>query len=411
MTSVSGSRPGLVSRIDQRRRVRGSSLAATFHTKTIGSRPGNRDGRTDDVAEQQLRFLTPGADPWRVADDLHGSITNFEPGVTHQPDAFREQRRTGRPCPLRAISPEHRTQIAELGRAQQRVAQGMTGDVGVRVPRATIHAVPPQPSNPALAARLDGVDVDTGANTRNEHAPSLGRTPVAILSRIMGQTVAVVLAGGRGTRVAAGRNKVLIEVAGRAVIDWSVRAFADAPEISRTILVAHPDDIAELERLALDYPSVTVIAGGKERADSERAALEHVRADIVGGNVSAVLLHDGARPCVSTSLIRKTSSVAMDCGVLPALPAPRLARIQDGVLHPAPGRLLRAQTPQGAPGAWLLAAYDEALRDGFTGTDTASYLEQAGYPVRVVAGEPANLKVTYSADLERAATILTGRGR
>lgn len=195
----------------------------------------------------------------------------------------------------------------------------------------------------------------------------------------MSTTAAVVLAGGRGTRVGAGRNKVLIEVAGRAVIDWSVRAFATSTAIERTVLVAHPDDLAELQELVAGYRAVTVINGGKERADSERAALEHLREDINSGTIDAVLLHDGARPCVSETLIRRAAEVAAECGVLPALEAPPLARAVDGVLRREPGHLMRAQTPQGGPAPWLLAAYDAALRDGFTGTDTASYLEQAGH--------------------------------
>lgn len=201
---------------------------------------------------------------------------------------------------------------------------------------------------------------------------------------------------------------MLIEVAGRAVIDWSVRAFATSSVIERTVLVAHPEDLAELEDLVAGYHGVTVISGGKERADSERAALDHLRDDIHAGSIDSVLLHDGARPCVSDSLIRQAAEVAPECGVLPALQAPPLARVVDGVLRPEPGQLMRAQTPQGGPAAWLLAAYDAALRDGFTGTDTASYLEQAGFRVRVIAGDPANLKVTYREDLDRAADTLAG---
>lgn len=222
----------------------------------------------------------------------------------------------------------------------------------------------------------------------------------------MGQTVAVVLAGGRGKRVGADRNKVLIEVAGRTVIEWSVRAFASHPAIERTILVAHPDDAAELRVIAAAYGDVTVIGGGAERADSERAALDHLRRDITDGALDAVLIHDGARPCISARLIASTATMATECGVLPALPTPPLATIERGILQPVDGRLVRAQTPQGAPASWLLRAYDEARDEGFTGTDTASYLEHAGFTVRVIDGERSNIKVTYRQDLEAAAELL-----
>lgn len=224
----------------------------------------------------------------------------------------------------------------------------------------------------------------------------------------MTQTVAVVLAGGRGTRVGAGRNKVLIDVAQRPVIEWSVRAFATHPSVDRTILVSHADDRSALEQIATKYPRVTTILGGKERADSERAALEQLRADIEAGTVGCVLLHDGARPCVSTELITRTAKVAAEHGAVPALPAPPLAAAggHDEALRISPGRLMRAQTPQGGPARWLLAAYDAAQLGGFTGTDTASYLEYAGFRVRAIDGEEANLKVTYAEDLDIAATIL-----
>lgn len=224
----------------------------------------------------------------------------------------------------------------------------------------------------------------------------------------MTQTVAVVLAGGRGTRVGAGRNKVLIDVAQRPVIEWSIRAFATHPSIDRTILVAHAEDHSALEQIAARYRAVSTILGGQERADSERAALDHLRTDIEAGSVGCVLLHDGARPCVSAELITRVADAAREHGALPALLAPPLAPTgaEGDVLRLAPGRLMRAQTPQGGPARWLLAAYDEALRSGFIGTDTASYLEQAGYRVRAIDGEESNLKVTYSADLDVAAAIL-----
>lgn len=227
----------------------------------------------------------------------------------------------------------------------------------------------------------------------------------------MGSTAAVVLAGGRGTRVGAGVNKVLIDVAGRAVIDWSVRAFAGHPAIGRTVLVGHPDDLAELARRIADLPAVELIAGGKERADSERAALDLLRADIRTGSIGSVLLHDGARPCVSAALISAAAELAAVCGALPALEAPLLARSVDGALREVPGPLVRAQTPQGGPAGWLLAAYDAALAQGFVGTDTASYLEHAGYRVQTFAGDPENLKVTYPEDVARAAAVLTARRR
>lgn len=222
----------------------------------------------------------------------------------------------------------------------------------------------------------------------------------------MSQTVAVVLAGGRGRRVGADRNKVLLDIAGRPVIAWSIAAFAEHPAIDRVVLVGHRDDLAELRAIAASFGVRDVIEGGAERADSERCALELLRAEIRSAAVGVVLIHDGARPCVSAELVSAAVRTAGATGVVPTLEAPPLVLDDGDRIAAAPGHLMRAQTPQGGPAAQLLAAYDEALRTGFTGTDTASYLEHAGYAVRAIPGEPANLKVTYPADLATAAAAL-----
>ena len=74
---------------------------------------------------------------------------------------------------------------------------------------------------------------------------------------------------------------------------------------------------------------------------------------------------------------------------------------------PAGRRLVRVQTPQAFRAAELLAAYEQADRDGFTGTDTAACVERyAGLRVHCLPGDPRNLKVTYRADLDLAARLL-----
>ncbi|WP_106849978.1 2-C-methyl-D-erythritol 4-phosphate cytidylyltransferase [Blastococcus sp. Marseille-P5729] len=224
----------------------------------------------------------------------------------------------------------------------------------------------------------------------------------------MSFSVAVVLAGGRGTRVGADRNKVLLDLAGRPVIGWSIAAFATHPSIDRVVLVGHRDDLDELGRIAETYGVRDVIEGGAERADSERAALDLLRAEITARSVASVVIHDGARPCVSPGLIDRVVRSARVEGVVPTLEAPPLVHIAASRISAAPGHLMRAQTPQGGPAAWLLAAYDDAQSAGYIGTDTASYLERAGYDVRAVPGEEQNLKITYAADLSVAEATLTG---
>lgn len=74
----------------------------------------------------------------------------------------------------------------------------------------------------------------------------------------------------------------------------------------------------------------------------------------------------------------------------------------------APARLTAVQTPQGFRAAPLLAAYERAEREGFTGTDTASCVERFApeIAVRLVAGDPRNVKITYAHDLDVVAGAL-----
>ncbi|OQO89305.1 2-C-methyl-D-erythritol 4-phosphate cytidylyltransferase [Saccharomonospora piscinae] len=226
----------------------------------------------------------------------------------------------------------------------------------------------------------------------------------------------VVLASGAGTRVGAATNKVYLPLAGRAVVSWSLRAFARVPGLDTLVLVTRPDDDDLVRRvLSEDFDGdieVEVVHGGSTRQRSELAALRHLRGRIESGAIDVVLLHDGARPLVGTGLIAEVLRVARERGgALPALRDDDLVALagQGGQSVTAVGddTLVRAQTPQGFRAAAVLAAYERAEAEGFVGTDTASCMERfGGLPVRWVAGEERNIKVTYPHDLALAERVL-----
>ena len=152
---------------------------------------------------------------------------------------------------------------------------------------------------------------------------------------------------------------------------------------------------------------IVLVEGGATRQDS---VLNAVRA----ADSDWILVHDAARPCVSRALIEATLQAATATGAaIAALP------VSDTVKRAAPDGLIvetlnrdeiwLAQTPQVFRREPFLAALQSAHQDNWQGTDCASILERAGHQVALVRGEAENLKVTYAADLERAATILAGR--
>jgi 2-C-methyl-D-erythritol 4-phosphate cytidylyltransferase len=232
-----------------------------------------------------------------------------------------------------------------------------------------------------------------------------------------GSVVAVVLAGGSGTRVGADGNKAYIPLAGRSLASWSLNAFGWLPPVGRRLLVIRPEDREVAEEVIdreLDDPSVEVIEGGTTRHSSEWAALTYLREDIDRGKVDLVLIHDAARPLVTRTLVQAViQTAAVSGGAMPGIFDDELGLVDDyGHLQPAlppgAGNLVRTQTPQGFLAKPLLSAYELAKADGFEGTDTAStMLRYSDVKIRPVPGDTRNLKITYPQDLFTAEDILS----
>lgn len=246
-------------------------------------------------------------------------------------------------------------------------------------------------------------------------------SPVAqqgLEERAGGRAAGVVLASGAGTRVGASRNKVYLPLAGRKVVSWSLNAFARVPEIGVLVLVTRPQDAQYLRQVLaeeVDGASIEVVHGGQTRQDSELRALRHLAERIERGVIDTVLLHDAARPLISAQLIEGVLAAARQHGgAVPGLPADDIMTAgADGesLGGRLPGVVVRAQTPQGFRARPLLAAYEQAEREQFIGTDTASVMERfSRLPVHWVQGEETNFKVTYPHDLVIAERMLAARG-
>lgn len=219
---------------------------------------------------------------------------------------------------------------------------------------------------------------------------------------------AVVVAGGRGTRMKAPVNKIFLEVAGRPILEWSLALFESCPGVDRVVVVANAGDVAACRSLASRFPKVSqVVPGGDLRHRSEFAGLAALSARIDAGEVETILVHDAVRPFASPNLVlRLLSGMAEVQACIPGLPMPPgTALVEAGTVASFPADLHLVQTPQAADATWLLEAHNRAARAGFVGTDTASVIEWAGGLVRVVPGELDNIKLTTQADLRMAERI------
>ncbi|WP_292602272.1 2-C-methyl-D-erythritol 4-phosphate cytidylyltransferase [Nocardioides sp. REDSEA-S30_B4] len=227
----------------------------------------------------------------------------------------------------------------------------------------------------------------------------------------------VVLGAGAGNRVGAGVNKVLIELAGRPLLAWSLTHALATTGVDRVVVVAAPTEHAEVADALSAYlpqdgpsdgPEVALVPGGTSRHGSEWAALQAVAGHVEAGRTDVVAIHDGARPLASPALFDAVVAAARRHGG--ALPAAATHGLVTADLTPAPRWLVGVQTPQAFRARPLLEAYRAAARDGFEGTDTAATFERyAGLPVVAVPSTPANLKVTWPEDLALAEELLSAR--
>jgi 2-C-methyl-D-erythritol 4-phosphate cytidylyltransferase len=227
----------------------------------------------------------------------------------------------------------------------------------------------------------------------------------------MPRALAVIVAGGKGERMAAGVPKAFIPLAGVPMILHSVRVFEAAPSVTAIVAVVPADRVEDTRALlpSLGTP-VTVVAGGERRQDSVRAGLEAAPAGFDG----IVLVHDAARPLVELALVEAIVLAAAEAGAaIPVLPlADTIKRVEGGLVQETVDRaaLGAAQTPQGFSAGLLKAAYDAADRDGALLTDESVAVERVGGSVRAIPGSPANRKLTTPDDLAWAEDLLRRRG-
>jgi 2-C-methyl-D-erythritol 4-phosphate cytidylyltransferase len=213
----------------------------------------------------------------------------------------------------------------------------------------------------------------------------------------------VVVAAGQGTRFGAKGPKVHQPLCGQTVLAWSCAAFFDHPRVVRVVLVHAAEDRAiELLPCRGDTRLICV-SGGPTRTASVQAGVAAVRAAGAADD-ALVLVHDGARPCVSAAEIDAViaaAEAAGPSGAVLALPVTdTLKRHADQTVQATVPRedLARALTPQAFP----LGALQAALAAAPDCTDEAGAMERAGFAPRLVWGKAANLKITYADDLALA---------
>jgi 2-C-methyl-D-erythritol 4-phosphate cytidylyltransferase len=219
---------------------------------------------------------------------------------------------------------------------------------------------------------------------------------------------AVIVAGGEGARMQAGKNKVFVEIEGRSILERSLSLFESTSQVREVVLVARAREITTCEALKKEFRKLSrIVPGGDVRHRSEFAGIQALASDIDAGRIDTILVHDAVRPFASRRLVeRLLAELGESVGCVPGLRvASTTVLIEDGWIVGYPSNLWAVQTPQVFQATWLLEAHNRAARRGFVGTDTASVVEWAGGDVLVIEGEPNNIKITTPDDLVRAREI------
>ena len=212
----------------------------------------------------------------------------------------------------------------------------------------------------------------------------------------------LLLAAGSSSRYREGqtgsKNKLFERLPdGREVWRAAYDVLATHPQIQAVGIVGEQSTLDRFEGCGAAF----VMAGGSSRQESCRFGLAEAPDD------SLVLVHDAARPFASADLVSRVIAGAAEFGAaIPAVPVTdTIKSVSDGRIQLTLDRsqLFRAQTPQAAKREVLLSA----LSGYSKATDEASALEAAGVPVRVVAGDEANVKITTVSDLPRNLAVPT----
>lgn len=231
----------------------------------------------------------------------------------------------------------------------------------------------------------------------------------------------IIPAAGFGTRMAAvssakeGKthpSKQFTDLAGTPILIHTLRKFAGIEAVSEIWVALRESEIAGFrDRLGQEAKDVLgkkveFVTGGEHRQQSVEHALKAIRAQAD----DIVLVHDAVRPLVTPEIIYDVIEAAAKYGAaiagLPAIDTVKqVERTAEGAIIkatiPRAGVVL-AQTPQGFRYEVIKKVFDEAIADGFVGTDEASLAERSGQEVAVVMGSPKNIKITSPGDMELA---------
>lgn len=211
---------------------------------------------------------------------------------------------------------------------------------------------------------------------------------------------AIIVAGGKGSRMNTVLPKQFIDLCGRPVLMHTIDAFRSAVDDISIVLVLAEQEVERWNNLCRRHSFVSpdaIAYAGATRFHSVLNGLSLIPSDADG----LVAVHDGVRPLVSADMIRRSFGVAESHGaavpVIPVVDSVRRVLNDVDSISLTRSELRAVQTPQTFSLSLLRQAYSQPFSEHFT--DDASVVEASGAKVALYSGEISNIKITHPIDL------------
>lgn len=218
------------------------------------------------------------------------------------------------------------------------------------------------------------------------------------------KTIALIAAAGVGERVGGSTPKQYINIAGKSVLLHTIEKFISHPLIDAVRVIYNPEHSSLYKAATAGLDILEAVVGGSTRQESIRLGLQSIKQF----NPEKVLIHDAARPFVSSDVITQVVKKLDDeIAVLPALPLEDTIKETNGreILGTVDrSNLVRAQTPQGFGFNEILSAHENLQSQIFT--DDIALFEGSDKKISTVMGSSDNFKITTAEDIKRAKIIM-----
>ena len=217
------------------------------------------------------------------------------------------------------------------------------------------------------------------------------------------KTLAIIPAGGSGTRMGGETAKQYLMLGGMTILERTLMAFQAASLVDAIYLVLPDEDVVRISQRIASFHNLSklkrILPGGERRQDSVKKGV-----DLIDSDYDLVAVHDGVRPFVSPATINATIEKAMLVkAVTLGIPVTDTIKKVDGQRFICEtvnrDQLWLTQTPQVFAVHLLKKAYESAYAERYYGTDDAALVERIGQKVLMIMGAQDNIKITTPLDL------------